>query len=101
VWQQSCDALSTVISNLQSQARGAHPSRCATLLKLYPEVAPLYRAAIQQHRKLRSRPGRLERLSRIALAHRGGPTQRRKLNENPGYSHILPSSRLPSPTESA
>lgn len=31
VWQQSCDALPTVISNLQSQARGAHPFRCATL----------------------------------------------------------------------
>src|SRR5215469_1519650 len=39
-------------------------------LKLYPEVAPFYRAAIQQHRKLRSLLGRLERLSRIALTHR-------------------------------
>ena len=38
-------------------------------LKLYPEVTPLYRAAIQQHRKLKSLLGRLERLSRTALAH--------------------------------
>jgi hypothetical protein len=39
-------------------------------LKLYPEVAPLYRAAIQQYRKLKSLLGRLERLSRTALTHR-------------------------------
>ena len=32
-WQQSCDALPTVISNLQSQARGAHPFRYATLCR--------------------------------------------------------------------
>ena len=38
-------------------------------LKLYPEVTPLYRAAIQQPRKLKSLLGRLERLSRTALAH--------------------------------
>jgi hypothetical protein len=38
-------------------------------LKLYPEVMPLYRAAIQQHHKLRSLLVRLERLSRFALAH--------------------------------
>jgi hypothetical protein len=38
-------------------------------LKLYPDVTPLYRAAIQQHRKLKSLLGRLERLSRTALAH--------------------------------
>ncbi len=38
-------------------------------LKLYPEVAPLYRAAIQQYRKLKSLLGRLERLSRTALTH--------------------------------
>ena len=38
-------------------------------LKLYPEVTPLYRAAIQQQRKLKSLLGRLERLSRAALAH--------------------------------
>ena len=44
-------------------------------LKLYPEVAPLYRAAIQQLRKLRSLLGRLERLSRIALAHRAQQVQ--------------------------
>ena len=55
-------------------------------LKLYPEVAPLYRAAIQQHRKLRSLLGRLERLSRIALAHRGptGAIPAPQLNEKPG-----------------
>jgi hypothetical protein len=38
-------------------------------LKLYPEVTPLYRAAIQQHRRLKSLLGRLERLSRAALEH--------------------------------
>jgi hypothetical protein len=38
-------------------------------LKLYPEVLPLYRAAIQQQRRLRSLLRRLERLSRTALAH--------------------------------
>ena len=38
-------------------------------LKLYPEVTPLYRAAIQQYRKLKSLLGRMERLSRSALAH--------------------------------
>jgi hypothetical protein len=42
-------------------------------LKLYPEVAPLYRAAIQPHRKLKSLLGRLECLrpvtfGRIAVA---------------------------------
>jgi hypothetical protein len=49
-------------------------------LKLYPEVAPLYRAAIQQHRKLRSLLGRLERLSRIALAHRAQQVQSQRRN---------------------
>jgi len=38
-------------------------------LKLYPEVTPLYRAATQQHRKLRSLLTRLERQSRVALGH--------------------------------
>jgi len=38
-------------------------------LKLYPEVTPLYRSAIKQHRKLKSLLVRLERLSRSALAH--------------------------------
>jgi len=38
-------------------------------LKLYPQVMPLYRAAIQQHRQLKSLLRRLERLSRTALAH--------------------------------
>jgi hypothetical protein len=38
-------------------------------LKLYPETMPLYRAAIRQHRKLKSLLGRMERLSRSALAH--------------------------------
>jgi len=38
-------------------------------LKLYPEVTPLYRAAIQQYRKLKSLLGRMERLSRSALSH--------------------------------
>lgn len=38
-------------------------------LKLYPETMPLYRAAIRQHRKLKSLLGRMERLSRSALVH--------------------------------
>jgi hypothetical protein len=38
-------------------------------LKLYPEVAPLYQAATQQNRKLKSLLTRLERHSRVALAH--------------------------------
>ncbi len=38
-------------------------------LRLYPEAAPLYRAAIQQYRKFKSLLGRMERLSRSALAH--------------------------------
>ena len=38
-------------------------------LKLRPETTPLYRAAIQQSRKLKSILGRMERLSRQALAH--------------------------------
>ena len=49
-------------------------------LKLYPQVAPLYRAAIQQYRKLRSLLGRLERLSRIALAHRAQQVQSQRRN---------------------
>lgn len=38
-------------------------------LRLYPEATPLYRTAIQQHCKLKSLLGRMERLSRSALAH--------------------------------
>ena len=38
-------------------------------LRLRPEVTPLYRAAIRQSRKLKSLLGRMERLSREALAH--------------------------------
>ena len=38
-------------------------------LKLYPEVAPLYRAAIRQYHQLKSLLGRMERLSRLALSH--------------------------------
>jgi hypothetical protein len=38
-------------------------------LKLYPEMMPLYRAAIRQYRKLKVLLGRMERLSRSALAH--------------------------------
>jgi hypothetical protein len=38
-------------------------------LRLRPQVTPLYRAAIQQSRKLKSLLGRMERLSRQALAH--------------------------------
>ena len=38
-------------------------------LKLYPEVTPLYRAAIREYRQLKSLLGRMERLSRSALSH--------------------------------
>src|SRR5712692_3347856 len=38
-------------------------------LRLYPEVLPLYRAAIRHYRKLKSLLARMERLSRQALAH--------------------------------
>jgi hypothetical protein len=38
-------------------------------LKLYPEMTPLYRAAIRQYRQLKVLLGRMERLSRSALAH--------------------------------
>ena len=38
-------------------------------LKLYPEITPLYRAALRQQRKLKLLLGRMERLSRSALAH--------------------------------
>jgi hypothetical protein len=38
-------------------------------LKLYPEVTPMYRAATRQNRKLKSLLTRLERQSRVALAH--------------------------------
>jgi len=38
-------------------------------LRLSPQVTPLYRAAIQQYRKLKSILRRMERLSRSALAH--------------------------------
>jgi hypothetical protein len=36
-------------------------------VKLTPEVTPLFRAASQQHRKLKSLLNRLERLSQTAL----------------------------------
>jgi len=38
-------------------------------VKLRPEEAPIYKAATQQYRKLKSTLARLERLSRTALAH--------------------------------
>src|SRR6266446_469793 len=50
-------------------------------LRLYPEVTPLYRAAIQQHRKLKSLLGRMERLSRFFFAHFAG--QNRNLHTFP------------------
>jgi uncharacterized protein DUF6788 len=39
-------------------------------VKLTPEVTPLFRAASQQYRKLKSLLNRLERLSQTALQHR-------------------------------
>jgi hypothetical protein len=39
-------------------------------VKLTPEAAPMYRAASQQYRKLKSLLNRLERLSRTILRHR-------------------------------
>jgi Family of unknown function (DUF6788) len=49
-------------------------------LKLYPEVAPRYRTAIQQYRQLKSLLGRLERLSPTALAHRAQQVQSQRRN---------------------
>src|ERR1035437_1679378 len=37
-------------------------------VKLSPQAAPLYQAAIKQHRKLKATLARMERLSRTALA---------------------------------
>ena len=48
-------------------------------LRLYPEVTPLYRAAIQQYRKLKLLLGRMERLSRSGLAR---PAQQRLTARN-------------------
>ena len=49
-------------------------------LKLYPEMVPLYRAAIRHYRKLKSLLGRLERLSRTALTHRAKQVQSKRRN---------------------
>jgi hypothetical protein len=38
-------------------------------IKLSPEAAPLYRAAVQQYRKLKTLLDRLEKLSRTILRH--------------------------------
>ena len=65
-------------------------------LKPYPEAAPLYRAAIQQHRKLRSLLG-------VWNAYRESPwrigpdscNSSAAAERKPGYSHIRPSSPYP------
>jgi len=52
-------------------------------VKLYPETAPLYQAAVHQHRKLKSILAQMERLSRSALARLAREKLRR---ETPGVS---------------
>jgi uncharacterized protein DUF6788 len=49
-------------------------------VKLTPEAAPMYRAASQQYRKLKSLLNRLERLSRIILRHRAKLVQSARHN---------------------
>ena len=49
-------------------------------VKLRPEQAPIYQAAAQQYRKLKSILNRLERLSRTALTHLGRPARPRPGN---------------------
>ena len=44
-------------------------------VRLSPQVAPLYQAAAQQYRQLKTTLHQLERLSRIALAHRAKKAQ--------------------------
>jgi len=65
-------------------------------VKLTPEVMPMFRAASQQYRKLKSLLNRLERLSQHRPAPSGqtGPIHPPRLIENRGYSHIPP----PDPT---
>jgi len=44
-------------------------------VKLTPDAAPLYKAASQQYRKLKTLLRRLERLSQSALRHQSKPSQ--------------------------
>jgi Family of unknown function (DUF6788) len=49
-------------------------------VKLTPEATPMYRAASQQYRKLKSLLNRLERLSRMILRHRAKLAQSARHN---------------------
>ena len=61
-------------------------------VKLTPEVMPMFRAASQQYRKLKSLLNRLETTLANCPAPSGqtGPIRPPRLIENRGYSHIPP-----------
>jgi hypothetical protein len=47
-------------------------------VRLSPEAAPFYQAATRQYRQLKSTLGKMERLSRTALAHQAKRTHSRR-----------------------
>ena len=49
-------------------------------VKLSPEVAPLYRAAAQQYRKLKTLLSRLDKLSKTILRHQAQLAQSKRKN---------------------
>jgi len=55
-------------------------------VKLSPEAAPLYKAAAQQYRKLKTQLNRLDKLSKTILRHQAktGRVQAPKLTPKPG-----------------
>src|SRR6202165_1593060 len=59
-------------------------------VKLSPEAAPLYRAAAQQYRKLKTLLNRLDKLSKTILRHQAkqAETKHQKLRKNRGHSDI-------------
>jgi len=59
-------------------------------VKLSPEAAPLYRAAAQQYRKLKTLLNRLDKLSKTILRHQAkiAESTRQDLSKNRGYSDI-------------
>ena len=59
-------------------------------VKLSPEAAPLYRAAAQQYRKLKTLLNRLDKLSKTILRHQAelAESKRKSLLKNRGYSDI-------------
>ena len=49
-------------------------------IKLSPEAAPLYRAAAQQYRKLKTLLNRLDKLSKTILRHQAKLTESKRQN---------------------